>query len=126
MAVEFVVPEVPKPYRVILLGAATNGWFEASDEERREKVLPRFKEMIEEWREMGAKVLATIDDDLFMVGQPGAPDFTWYLIFEIPSLEVLAAMIHCVRRTSNGVRLDRYIRIEGRIGRPFFLLEGKH
>ena len=126
MAVEFVVPEVPKPYRVILLGAATNGWFEASDEERREKVLPRFNEMIEEWREMGANVLATIDDDLFMVGQPGAPDFTWYLIFEIPSLEVLAAMIHCVRRTSNGVRLDRYIRIEGRIGRPFFLLEGKH
>ena len=126
MAVEFVVPEVPKPYRVILLGAATNGWFEASDDERREKVLPRFKEMIEEWREMGANVLATIDDDLFMVGQPGAPDFTWYLIFEIPSLEVLSAMIHCVRRTSNGVRLDRYIRIEGRIGRPFFLLEGKH
>ena len=126
MAVEFVVPEVPKPYRVILLGAATNGWFEASDEERREKVLPRFKEMIEEWREMGAKVLATIDDDLFMVGQPGAPDFTWYLIFEIPSLEVVAAMIHCLRRTSNGVRLDRYIRIEARIGRPFFLLEGKH
>jgi hypothetical protein len=126
MAVEFVVPEVPKPYRVILLGAATNGWFEASDEERREKVLPRFKEMIAEWNEMGAKVLATIDDDLFMVGQPGAPDFTWYLIFEIPSLETLAAMIHCVRRTSNGVRLDRYIRIEGRIGRPFFLLEGKH
>jgi hypothetical protein len=126
MAVEFVVPEVPKPYRVILLGAATNGWFEASDEERREKVLPRFNEMIEEWREMGAKVLATIDDDLFMVGQPGAPDFTWYLIFEIPSLEVLAAMIHCLRRASNGVRLDRYLRIEGRIGRPFFLLEGKH
>jgi hypothetical protein len=71
-------------------------------------------------------VLATIDDDLFMVGEPGAPDFTWYLIFEIPSLEVLAAMIQCVRRTSNGVRLDRYIRIEGRLGRPFFLLEGGH
>jgi hypothetical protein len=126
MAVEFVAPEVRKPYRVILLGAATTGWFAASDEERREKVLPRFKEMIEEWHGMGAKVLATIDDDLFMVGEPGAPDFTWYLIFEIPSLEVLAAMIQCVRRTSNGVRLDRYIRIEGRLGRPFFLLEGGH
>jgi hypothetical protein len=127
MATDFVVPEVTKPYRVILLGAATVGWFSASDEERREKVLPRFKEMIEEWRAMGAKVLATIDDDLFMVGEPGSPDFTWYLIFEIPTLEVLAAMIQCVRRTSNGVRLDRYIRIEGRLGRPFFLLEsGKH
>lgn len=126
MAVEFVPPEIPQPYRVILLGAATQGWFAASDEERREKVLPRFRDMIAEWNSMGAKVLATVDDDLFMVGEPGAPDFTWYLIFEVPSLEVLAAMIQCLRRTENGVRLDRYIRIESRIGRPFFLLEGKH
>lgn len=126
MAVDFVAPEVPKPYRAILLGAATQGWFQASDKERREKVLPRFKGMIEEWRGMGAKALATVDDDLFMVGEPGAPDFTWYLIFEIPSLEVFAAMIQCVRKTVNGTRLDRYIRIEGRLGRPFFLIEGKH
>ena len=126
MAVEFVAPEVPKPYRVILLGAATNGWFEATDAERREKVLPRFKQMIEEWTGLGAKVLATVDDDLFMVGQPGAPDFTWYLIFEVPSLESLAAMIQCVRCTVDDVRLDRYIRIEARLGRPFFLLEGQH
>ncbi len=126
MAVEFVVPEVPKPYRVILLGAATEGWFAASDQERREKVLPRFREMIEEWSGLGAKCLATLDDDLFMVGQPGAPDFTWYLIFEVPSLESLAAMIQCVRRSVNDVRLDKYIRIEGRLGRAFFLLEGHH
>lgn len=126
MAVEFAIPEVPTPYRVILLGAATEGWFAASDEERREKVLPRFREMIAEWDQLGAKCLATLDDDLFMVGQPGAPDFTWYLIFEVPSLESLAAMIQCVRRTVNGTRLDRYIRIEGRLGRAFFLLEGKH
>lgn len=123
MAVDFVAPEVPKPYRAILLGAATSGWFEATDQERREKVLPRFREMLEEWKGMGARVLATLDDDLFMVGQPGAPDFTWYLIFEIPSLEVLAAMIQGVRKSVDGVRLDRYIRIESRLGRPFFLLE---
>lgn len=123
MAVDFVPPEVPKPYRAILLGAATSGWFEASDEERRQKVLPRFRQMLDEWKAMGAKVLATLDDDLFMVGQPGAPDFTWYLIFEIPSLEVLAAMIQGLRKTVDGVRLDRYIRIEARLGRPFFLLE---
>ena len=123
MSVEFVVPEVKKPYRAILLGAATAGWFEATDEERREKVLPRFRAMLEEWTAMGARVLATLDDDLFMVGQPGAPDFTWYLIFEIPSLEVLAGMIQGVRKSVDGVRLDRYIRIESRLGRPFFLLE---
>lgn len=126
MAVDFVAPTIPTPYRAILLGAATRGWFEASDEERREKVLPRFRGMIEEWKSMDAKVLATLDDDLFMVGEPGAPDFTWYLIFEIPSLEVLAAMIQCLRRTVEGVRLDKFIRIEARLGRAFFLLEGKH
>ena len=126
MAVEFQVPKVPVPLRAVLLGAATQGWFEATDEERRQKVLTRFKQMIEEWSAMGAKVLATVDDDLFMVGEPGAPDFTWYLIFEVPSIDVLAAMIHRVRTTVDGVRLDRYIRIEGRLGRPFFLLEGGH
>lgn len=126
MAVEFQVPKVPTPLRALLLGAATQGWFNASDEERRQQVLPRFKQMIQEWSDMGAKVLATVDDDLFMVGEPGAPDFTWYLIFEVPSIDVLAAMIHRVRATVDGVRLDRYIRIEGRLGRPFFLLEGGH
>jgi hypothetical protein len=126
MAVEFEVPTVRTPLRAILLGAATQGWFEATDEERRQRILPRFKQMIAEWAQIGAKVLATIDDDLFMVGEPGAPDFTWYLIFEIPSMDVLAAMIHRVRATVDGVRLDRYIRIEARIGRPFFLLEGSH
>lgn len=123
MAVDFVPPEVKKPYRAVLLGAATSGWFEASDQDRRERVLPRMRGMFQQWEQMGAKVLATVDDDLFMVGQPGAPDFTWYLIFEIPSLEVLAAMIQCLRVTVDDVRLDRYIRIEARLGRPFFLLE---
>lgn len=123
MAVEFSAPEIPRPLRVILLGAATQGWFQATDEERREKILPRFRDIITEWEGLGAKVLATIDDDLFMVGEPSTPDVTWYLIFEVPSIEAVAAMIQCLRRTVNGVRLDRYIRIESRFGRPFFLLE---
>lgn len=123
MAVDFVTPEVPRPHRVLLLGAANSGWFQASDQERREEVLPRFKQVVEEWRAMGARYLSSLDDDLFMVGEPGSPDFTWYLLFEVDSLEVLAGMIHAVRRTVDGVRLDRYVRIEARVGRPFFLLE---
>jgi hypothetical protein len=126
MAVEFVAPEIPRPLRVILLGASTQGWFQASDEERREKILPRFREMIGEWEGLGAKVLATLDDDLFMVGEPSTPDFTWYLMFEVPTIETVAGMIQCLRRTVDGVRLDRYFRLEARYGRPFFLLEGAH
>lgn len=124
MPVDFVPPTFPTPRRVILLGAATQGWYAAGDDERRERVLPRFKQMVEEWIALGARPLATLDDDLFMVGEPGAPDFTWYLMFEVPSLEVVAGMIQRVREPVDGVRLDAYVRFEARSGRPFFLLEG--
>lgn len=124
MAIDFEPPALPSPCRVVLLGAATQGWFDADDDERRERALPRFRQVIDEWAQLGARPLATVDDDLFMVGEPGAPDFTWYLIYELPGIEVLAAMLQRLRVTVDGVRLDRYVRIEGRIGRPFFLIEG--
>ncbi|WP_425053444.1 hypothetical protein [Psychromarinibacter sp. S121] len=123
MAVEFQAPTIPNPLRVIILGATTEGWLNASGEDRREKILPRMKAMFAEWLEMGSKALATVDDDLFMVGQPSTPDFTWYLIFEVPDQRTLAGMIQCVRQEKDGVRLDRYMRLEARVGRPFFLLE---
>jgi hypothetical protein len=122
-AVEFKVPSVPAPHRVLLLGAATRGWYEAEDDDRRERILPRFRAMTDEWRELGARVLATPDDDLFMVGSPGQANYTWYLLLEVDSLDVLAAMTQRVRTTVNGVRMDKYVRFQARIGRPFFLLE---
>ena len=123
MAVKFVAPQVPKPYRVIILGAATQGWCDASQEERNEKIIPRMMQMFAEWKELGAKCIATHDDDLFMVGEPGSPQFMWYLIFEVPSLEALSAMFQAMRETVDGVHLDKYFRLEGRLGRPFFPLE---
>jgi hypothetical protein len=111
---------------VIFLGASGEGWFRATDAERREVVLPNLMTLFKEWLEMGAKPLATVDDDLFMVGPPGAPDFTWYLIYEVPKLETVAAMIHRVRTSRDGMRLDTYFRLEARIGRPFFPVEGGH
>ena len=126
MALAFVTPKIPSPLRVILLGASTDGWYQASAEARREQVLPAMQALFNEWLEMGAKPLATVDDDLFMVGSPGSPDFTWYLIYDVPSAEILAAMIHRVRTDRDGVRLDRYMRLEARMGRPFFLIEPGH
>lgn len=126
MVREFVAPKIPSPLRAIFLGASTEGWFKADGGERREQVLPAMQALFDEWVEMGAKPLATVDDDLFMVGSPGSPDFTWYLIYDVPSTEVLAAMIHRVRADRDGVRLDKYMRLEARMGRPFFLVEGAH
>ncbi|WP_320671762.1 hypothetical protein [Patulibacter defluvii] len=124
MPVDFVPPQLPSPCRVVLLGAATQGWYSASDEDRRQRALPRFQAVVEEWRALGAVPLGTLDDDLFMVGEPGSPEFTWYLMFDVPSFEVVAAMIQRVRESVDGVRLDEFVRFEARIGRPFFLLEG--
>lgn len=123
MAVELVKPEMPDPKRVIFLGAATNAFYEASEEDRATLILPRFKEMMDEWRELGARVLATLDDDLFMVGEPASTGFTFYLLFEIDALETVVGMIQRLREPINGVRMDSYMRFEARVGRPFFLLE---
>lgn len=123
MAVDFVSPVMPSPLRVLLLGAATSAYYESSDEDRRERILPRFKQLMAEWQALGARTLATMDDDLFMVGQPGAPDFTWYLMFEVDQPEAVVGMIQRIRESVDGVRLDEYVRFEARIGRPFFLLE---
>jgi hypothetical protein len=120
---EIVKPEMPSPRRVILLGAATSAYYEASDEDRQTRILPRFKELVEEWKALGARVLATLDDDLFMVGQPSSVDFTFYLMLEVDQLETVVGMIQRIRETVNGVRMDQYVRFEARIGRPFFLLE---
>ena len=58
-----------------------------------------------------------------MVGPPAGANHTWYLLLEVDSLDVLAAMTQRVRATVDGVRMDKYVRFQARIGRPFFLLE---
>ena len=54
---------------------------------------------------------------------PNEPFWAWYLIFEVDSLDVGAAMIQAVRETVGGVRLDTYIKLELRVGRPFWARE---
>ena len=59
-----VFPHGSPPLRAVFLGAMTSAWYSANDDERRQRILPRFKQLVEEWKEIGAKVLATMDDDL--------------------------------------------------------------
>ena len=109
--------------RAVFLGAMTSAWYSANDEDRRQRILPRFKQLVEEWKEIGAKVLATMDDDLLMVGEPRSTGFTFYVMVEIERLEDAVEMIQRVRETVNGVRMDEYLRFEVRVGRPLFLFE---
>ena len=109
--------------RAILLGAMTSAWYDLAADDERARVLDRFKKLMDEWRELGARVVGTLDDDLFMVGQPGSPTFTFYLIFEIDDPQVAIDMIQRLREPVDGIRMDRYARFEAHVGRPFFLLE---
>jgi hypothetical protein len=122
--VEMVYPDASSPLRAVFLGAMTNAYYEATEEERRSRILPRFKQLVEEWRALGARVLATVDDDLFMVGEPRSTGYTFYLVLEIDRFEDVIAMIQRIREPVDGVRMDAFARFEARVGRPFFLLEG--
>jgi hypothetical protein len=122
--VEMVHPDATSTLRAVLLGAMTSAWYEASDDLRRTRILPRFKQLVEEWRELGVAILATVDDDLLMVGEPRSTGYTFYVVAEIARLEDATAMIQRIRETVDGVRMDEYVRFEARVGRPFFLLEG--
>ena len=118
-----VLPDEGSPLRAVFLGAMTGAWYEASDDVRRSRILPRFAQLVEEWRQLGIRVLATVDDDLLMVGEPRSTGYTFYVIVELQRLEDAVAMIQRIRETVDGVRMDEYVRFEARVGRPFFLLE---
>jgi hypothetical protein len=111
------------PKRAILLGAMTSTWYEITTDEERQRVIDRFRKLMEQWRELGARVVATLDDDLFMVGEPTSPRFTFYLMFEVADPQVVVEMIQRTRESVDGIRMDRYLRLEAHVGRPFFLLE---
>ena len=110
--------------RAILLGAMTSAWYDLESDEERARVLGRFKKLMAEWLELGARVVGTLDDDLFMVGEPGSPTFTFYLLFDVDDAQVAIDMIQRLREPVDGIRMDRYARFEAHVGRPFFLLEG--
>ena len=58
-----------------------------------------------------------------MVGKPVSLQNSMYMIFEVDEIGSVVDMLHLLRTTENGVRLDKYIRMEARVGRPLYLLD---
>jgi hypothetical protein len=114
---------LPRPYRVLVLGGGLPAYFEASEEEKENVFLPAFRGLLARWEELGARVVASFCDDVLQVGPAEPGRWAWYLIFEVDDLDVAAAMVDAVRTPIDGVRLDRYLRFELRVGRPFFSRE---
>jgi hypothetical protein len=120
---EYVPPAFEPPYRVMLFAAAAHGWYQATDESERERILARLRAFFDEWEAAGARLLYSFDDDYFVTGQPSSLDYSIFVQYEVESLDVVAAMIQRVREEVDGIRLDRSFRMEARVGRPLFLLD---
>jgi hypothetical protein len=106
--------------RILVLGGGQAAYFAASEEEKRDVFLPAFRRLLARWEELGARVVASFCDDVLQVGPSRA---AWYLIFEVDDLAVAAEMIAAVREPVDGVRLDRYVSFEVRVGCPFWARE---
>jgi hypothetical protein len=114
---------LPRPYRLLVLGGGP-AYFEASEEEKRERFLPAFRALLAHWEgDLGARVVASFCDDALQVGPAEPGRWVWYLIFEVDDVATAAAMIDAVREVRDGVRLDRYVRFEVRVGRAFWARE---
>src|SRR3954462_10727532 len=110
-----IYPPEGERKRVVLRGAMTPAYYDTATDEERAAVIRRFAQLVEEWKELGAQVLATLDDDLFMVGEPGSARFTFYLMFEVDDFDTVTSMIQRLREPVNGVRMDRYARFEAHL-----------
>lgn len=115
--------QIHRPYRVMVAGAALESFFAATDAEKTERAMTRFRQILAEWEELGARVVASMCDDVFQVGPTEPPRWAWYLLFDVDDVDVAAAMIQATREEVDGVRGDSYFRFELRVGRPFWARE---
>lgn len=116
-------PELEYPLRVMIFGACRETWYAASDHERKEEALPALRALLDDWQEMGLELLASFDDDYFLVGQPGSLQYAFFILAEVESMQRLVAIVNRARTTVDDQRADRYFRFEARAGRRLFLLD---
>lgn len=116
-------PQRPWPWRMIVRGAFQDGWSLASQEEKN-GVFRRWIDVHKEWQTMGCRLIVTVDDELNMVGQPGARLWNFYHIWEIPDPGIVYDLLNLFRSERPGeIRLDRYFRLETVVGKPIVGLE---
>ena len=52
------------PWRVLLRAGVIEGWTQGTSAERRDLIMPEYYEVHRKWKEMGVKMIGTIDDHL--------------------------------------------------------------
>ncbi len=112
-----------KPWRMIVRGAFQDPWSTATQQEK-DDVFEEWMAIHKTWQEMGCRLIVTVDDELNMVGQPGARLWNFYTIWEVPDPKITYELLNEFRTEDPGrVRLDRYFRLETVVGPPITSLE---
>lgn len=108
---------------MIVRGAFQDAWSTATQQEKND-VFHAWVEIHKDWQTKGCRLIATLDDEVNMVGQPGARLWNFYSIWEIPSPEVTLELLNPFRtEDTNVIRLDRFFRFELVVGPPIGSLE---
>lgn len=113
----YTAPSFAPPFRVLILIASTQGWYTATAEARG-RHLERMSGLLRATEERGARLVGSMDDDLFATGQPTALPYSIYVLYDVDDMRVIVQLVHDVRS-----ELGEVLRLEARIGRPLFLLE---
>jgi len=108
---------------MIVRGAFQDAWSTASQDEKNQ-VFHAWIETHRRWQELGCRLIVSIDDELNMVGQPGARLWNFYSVWEIPDPALTYDLLNLFRIEDPGaIRLDRYFRVETVVGKPIVSLE---
>jgi hypothetical protein len=111
------------PWRMIVRGAFQDAWSTASQDDK-DRVFRTWIDIHEQWQAKGCRLIATLDDELSMVGQPGARLWNFYSIWEIPDPAITLELLNPFRtEDSSIVRLDRFFRFELVVGKPIVSME---
>jgi len=113
----------PWPWRLIVRGAFQDGW-SLADQAEKDQVFKEWIEIHKEWQALGCRLIATVDDELSMVGQPGGRLWNFYSLWEIPEPGIVYDLLNFLRTEQPGkLRLDKYFRFETLVGKPIVSLE---
>ena len=115
---EYPAPDFDPPYRVLVLIASTDGWYEATLTDR-DVATDELRRLLREAEAQGARLLASFDDDLFLTGQPAPLPYSIFLLYDVDDLGVVIQLVHRLRTST----LSRFLRLEARVGRPLFVLD---
>jgi len=113
----YTAPSFEPPFRVLVLMASTAGWYAATSEDRG-RALERMAELLRVFETRGARLVGSMDDDVFATGQPSSLPYSIYVLYDVDDLDIIVRMVHELRSSE----LGRLLRMEARIGRPLFLL----